>query len=290
MAIVYILCMLQCYLQGCLCIVRYQNECRLQLQFKLNYLKTRNFIKSWKNLQGLTEVSTRHDDTPDWHMEFPQWIGMHVGTSPIPVPIKSSIMHGIVMRSVHGEYIWRAFRMLLAFLNENILLREKNDGKDGKLGKLGKSKNPPPPDPSSALGSSAAGSSGAGSSAATGSSATGLGSSAAGGFPPWSCWFWGNCGGLIWGIIGLFGMFGEFWLLFWSSLAKSGSSDWLPSSDPNWSFPNEGSLPKDGSSPKVPSFEPPNTSFKKSVVKKLIQRFYLIIVVYLPYSQHHQAD
>lgn len=52
---------------------------------------------------GVTEVSTLHVEAPAWQSELPQCTGMHVGMSPKPVPMKSSTMHGSVIRSVHGE-------------------------------------------------------------------------------------------------------------------------------------------------------------------------------------------
>lgn len=51
---------------------------------------------------GVTVDSMRHgDDPPRGHSELPQWIGEHDGTDVNPTEIKSSTMHGNVMRSSH---------------------------------------------------------------------------------------------------------------------------------------------------------------------------------------------
>lgn len=55
-------------------------------------------------------LSMRHGHTPDEQNWAPQWMGSQPGSGPSPVPMKSSMMHGIVILSEQVLKNWRAWR------------------------------------------------------------------------------------------------------------------------------------------------------------------------------------
>lgn len=102
---------------------------------------------------GVTVDSTRHGVCPPGHSELPQWMGEQLGTEPMPADMKSSTMHGIVMRSLHVEKNWRAERF--AGRDGNDRKREarvSNDPSEKNELKLSSSSSSPDPSTSSSCG------------------------------------------------------------------------------------------------------------------------------------------
>lgn len=100
---------------------------------------------------GVTVDSTRHGKFPAGQSELPQCIGKHVGGEPIPADIKSSTMHGIVIRSLQVEKNCRGMRLEWCGENErNRVARVRNDPSENN--ELTSSSSSPDPSTSSSCG------------------------------------------------------------------------------------------------------------------------------------------